>query len=41
MGFQEDGRRRYMYVSDVPRVVKGSVVLHDASRSVDSTYRGA
>jgi hypothetical protein len=27
MGFQEDGRRRYIYVSDVPKVVKGSGVF--------------
>jgi len=36
MGFQGDGRR-YIYLSDVPRVVKGSRVLNGVCGSVDST----
>jgi hypothetical protein len=40
MGFQEDGRR-YMYVSDVPSLVKGNGVLNHAGESVDSTFGGA
>jgi hypothetical protein len=40
MGFQEDGRR-YMYVSDVPGLVKGSGVFNRPWESVDSSFGGA